>query len=186
MSKRTLVALAIVIAATAVGFLAAEALAQQTTEVDAKDDNTFAPPTITVKVGDTITFRNVGKGLHTATASDKSFDTGNMTGGQSKAIKLTKAGKIPYVCIYHEALGMKGEITVEAAAGAQPAAASPSPSASPSPAAAATTAANQDVDAQVPKGIKLFPLLGGGLAGLMLFGVAVSWIRNVVKTAGNR
>ena len=183
--KRFRVVLAVGIAAMAVALLSARALAQQATNVDAKDDNTFAPPTITAKVGDSITFRNAGKILHTATASDKSFDTGNLTANQSKTIKLTKAGRIPYVCIYHEALGMKGEIVVEAAGGAT-ATASPTPSPSPSPAAAAAANPQQDVDAQVPQGIKLFPMLSGGLLLLTMAGVALAWIRNVVRTAGSR
>src|SRR5712692_2104690 len=76
----------------------------------------FIPDTITVKVGDSIIFKNTGQAPHTATAKDKSFDTGNINAGESKTVTFSKAGSIAFVCTYHESLGMVGTINVEGAA----------------------------------------------------------------------
>jgi plastocyanin len=160
--------------------LAIRAVAQQATEVQAKDDNTFAPPTLTIQAGDRITFRNVGNLPHTATAKDGSFDTGNLNAGQSRTVRVTKSGTIDYVCTYHETLGMVGQVSVE---GTAPAEASPSPS----PETAAATADEQeDVDANLPLGIKVFPLLAGGLLALSLVGMGLAWVGNVLRAAGER
>ncbi|MBW3591233.1 MAG: cupredoxin domain-containing protein, partial [Actinobacteria bacterium] len=85
------------------------------------DDNEFIPEEVTAQVGDTIVFENVGSAPHIATASDDSFDTGNLNAGDSEEVTLEEEGTIDYVCSYHVALGMEGTIIVEAAAGAPPA-----------------------------------------------------------------
>lgn len=115
--------------------------AQQTQTVETQD-NRFVPATFTVRVGDTIVFKNTGVAPHTATAKDGSFDTGNLNPGEEKPVTITRAGTISLFCIYHETLGMVGTITAQAAGGASPTptAASPSPQASPSPAETSTPA----------------------------------------------
>ncbi len=59
----------------------------------------FAPDTLEVKVGDTITVDNKDQTEHTVTAKDKSFDTGTFTG--TKTFTVTKAGTFEYVCEIH-------------------------------------------------------------------------------------
>lgn len=153
------------------------ALAQQTHQIEAKDDNTFAPPTITVNAGDSITFRNSGVVLHNVRAKDGSFETGDLTAGQSRTVKITKGTTIDYVCTYHESLGMRGQVTVVGAA----AEASPSPS--PEAAAAGEP---ENADEQLPVGLKFFPLAGLGLGLAALAGVAFGWVRSVLRAAENR
>ena len=75
----------------------------------------FAPASITVHVGDTITWSNQDVAPHTATANDHSFDTGTIDKGKSGSATFTKAGTIPYICSIHP--NMKGTVVVEAAAG---------------------------------------------------------------------
>jgi plastocyanin len=174
-SRRILVLLVIL----AVQALAISAVAQQATEVQAKDDNTFAPPTLTIRAGDRITFRNVGNLPHTATAKDGSFDTGNLNAGQSRTVRVTKSGTIDYVCTYHETLGMVGNVVVEGTA-------APEPSPSPSPEPAAASPEEEDVDANLPLGIKVFPLLAGGMLALALVGMGGAWVRNVLRAAEDR
>lgn len=82
------------------------------------DDNEFIPEEVTAQEGDTIVFENVGAAPHIATASDGSFDTGNLNAGESAEVTVDEEGTIEYVCSYHLALGMEGVIVVEAAAGA--------------------------------------------------------------------
>ncbi len=45
-------------------------------------DFDFAPPTVTVNVGDTVSWTNQGPTAHSATASGGSFDTGIFAAGQ--------------------------------------------------------------------------------------------------------
>ena len=59
----------------------------------------FAPDTLEVKVGDTVTVDNKDQTEHTVTARDKSFDTGTFTG--TKTFTVTKAGTFEYVCEIH-------------------------------------------------------------------------------------
>jgi plastocyanin len=59
----------------------------------------FAPDTLEVKVGDTVTVDNKDQTEHTVTAGDKSFDTGSFTG--TKTFTVTRAGTFTYVCEIH-------------------------------------------------------------------------------------
>jgi plastocyanin len=78
-------------------------------------DFKYAPASISVNVGDTITWTNQDVAPHTATASDGSFDTGNLAKGQSGSITLSKAGTFPYICSIHPS--MKATVTVADAGG---------------------------------------------------------------------
>ena len=64
-------------------------------------DFSFSPSTITIHVGDTITWTNVGHQPHTATANDHSFDTGILKPGQSGSHTFTTPGTYTYFCIVH-------------------------------------------------------------------------------------
>lgn len=147
----------------------AVALAQASHVVEARD-NVFDPAQITVAVGDSIEFRNTGKLPHTATAEDKSFDTGNLNAGQSRRVTFTKAGAIKYVCIYHQSLGMTGEIVVGAASGAPSPAAGPVPVQSPAP-----------VATESPGRAEYTPLIFGLVGLLAAAGLAVSGLMGVRK-----
>ena len=76
-------------------------------------DFKFTPASITVNVGDSVTWRNSGPTAHTATASDGSFDTGLLSRGESGSHTFTKAGTYPYICTPHP--NMKGTVKVLAA-----------------------------------------------------------------------
>jgi len=86
----------------------------------------FSPQTITVSVGDTVTFINKG-GVHNAVADDGSFrcargcdgDGRNGNGNASNAnwiasVPMTKAGTVGYFCEVHgmPGVGMFGTIIV--------------------------------------------------------------------------
>ena len=71
----------------------------------------FTPATLTVKVGDKVTWTNQDSASHTATADDNSFNTGVLTTGQSGSVTFSKAGTYTYHCTIHP--GMKGTIVVE-------------------------------------------------------------------------
>ena len=77
-------------------------------------DFKFTPSTVTVNVGDTVTWVNDGPTLHTATAEDGSFDTGNLDDGESGSATFNTPGTISYICTPHPF--MKGKVVVRAAA----------------------------------------------------------------------
>jgi LPXTG-motif cell wall-anchored protein len=78
-------------------------------------DYSFSPATITVNVGDTVTWTNSGHQPHNATASDGSFATATLQHGQSGSHTFTTAGTIAYICSIHPF--MHGTVIVKAAAG---------------------------------------------------------------------
>jgi plastocyanin len=79
---------------------------------DTISDFKFTPGTITIHVGDTVSWTNNGPTNHTATANDGSFNTGTLKKGQSASHTFTKAGTFAYICEIHPF--MKGTIVVDA------------------------------------------------------------------------
>jgi plastocyanin len=64
-------------------------------------DFQFAPASVTIHVGDTITWTNNGPSSHTATASNGSFNTGVLKKGASASRTFTQAGTFAYICQIH-------------------------------------------------------------------------------------
>ena len=72
----------------------------------------FDPPTITAKVGDTVTWTNNDSAAHTATVnSDESCTTPNIANGASSGITFTAAGTYDYHCKIHPTMTGKIEVT---------------------------------------------------------------------------
>jgi plastocyanin len=78
----------------------------------------FSPQTITIAVGDTVTWTNADVQGHTATADDDSFDTGTIGGNASKSATFSAAGTVAYHCKIHPQ--MTATIVVQAAGGSAP------------------------------------------------------------------
>jgi plastocyanin len=74
----------------------------------------FSPKTVTVNVGDTVTWTNNDTATHTATSAGN-FDTGSIGGGASKSVTFQTAGTFAYVCSIHSS--MTGTVVVRAASG---------------------------------------------------------------------
>ena len=82
-------------------------------DLEAKD-NEFVPLEITAKAGTIIiNMRNTGVAPHTFTQAELNVDV-NADGGKNAEIKLegVKPGKYHFICKYHEALKMVGDLTV--------------------------------------------------------------------------
>jgi plastocyanin len=75
------------------------------------DATTFQPATITVKVGDTITWTNKDMFPHTATSKAGGFDSGVIMAGKSWTFTAKKKGSFPYECVLHPT--MKGTLRVK-------------------------------------------------------------------------
>lgn len=91
------------------GYLPAHAGGQATHTVTIEAMQ-FSPATIEVNAGDTIVWRNGDPFPHTATAQDRSFDSGEIPPGGSWKFKAVKKGLHPYVCTLHPT--MKGTVNV--------------------------------------------------------------------------
>jgi plastocyanin len=74
----------------------------------------FTPKTLTVAPGQTVTFVNDDTEPHTATAVDKTFDSGGLDLHDSWKHAFSKPGTYAYYCEMHPY--MKGTIVVEARA----------------------------------------------------------------------
>jgi plastocyanin len=91
-------------------------------EVQLNDQLKFVPDTCTIKMGTTVTWKNVGSAPHTATSEPTApvkFDSGQIDGSKEFSFKFEQAGEIPYYCKLHASAGarqgMVGTIVVEAA-----------------------------------------------------------------------
>lgn len=75
-------------------------------------DFEFSPTSVTIDVGDTVTWNNDGPTPHSATANDGSFDTGIYGKGESRSETFEEAGTFSYFCTPHPF--MKASVTVRA------------------------------------------------------------------------
>jgi hypothetical protein len=110
--------------------------AASTTTITVKDF-AFQPRTVTVRIGDTVTWSNIDTATHTATSTGN-WDTGNIPPGSSRSIVLATPGTYAYFCLLHSI--MFGTIVVIAADATFPPTATSAPSvvaaeATPSPSA---------------------------------------------------
>lgn len=69
-------------------------------------DFAFAPGNVTIRVGGTVTWTNIGAAPHTATrtAGPSNFDTGIRQPGQSATITFSVAGAYSYQCTVHPSM----------------------------------------------------------------------------------
>jgi plastocyanin len=88
------------------------AAASQTVSIK---DFSFAPKSVSVSVGDTVSWSNTGDEVHTASARNGSFDTGNLASGASGSATFNKAGTFSYFCKPHPF--MTGSVTVTGSGG---------------------------------------------------------------------
>lgn len=71
----------------------------------------YSPPSITIHVGDSLTWTNVGSLAHTVTADDGSFDSGSLSSGDTWTFTFNTAGTYSYHCAPHP--WMKGTVIVQ-------------------------------------------------------------------------
>lgn len=67
----------------------------------------FIPESLTVKTGDTITWINKDIAPHTASADDKSFDTGELKQNETGSITVSNDQTITYFCKFHPSMKAK-------------------------------------------------------------------------------
>lgn len=89
---------------------------------------TFQPSNLSIKVGDTVEWKNVGTTIHHASTDSSSainpadvskpsdakpFDSGFLQPGQTFSYTFTVPGTYKYICAPHETSGMSGEVVVK-------------------------------------------------------------------------
>ncbi len=110
--SRSLVAASL---AAAAALVVASAVVLAATRTVAIAEFAFSPASITINVGDRVTWTNTDAVGHTATATSGAFDTGNIAQGESATVRFTQPGTYRYVCTPHPS--MTGTIRVRSASG---------------------------------------------------------------------
>jgi plastocyanin len=98
-----------------------------TVNIGMTDAYQFAPASISVKAGTTVTWMNTGQQAHTSTddaskainpsdsvlpSGAEPWDSGLLNAGQSYSHTFATPGQYTYFCTPHEALGMVARVTV--------------------------------------------------------------------------
>jgi plastocyanin len=84
-----------------------------TTVLEGPDNGfTFSPSTVKVTQGQTITLVNVSDAAHTFTVTGQGIDIETMAGKTAKVTIDLPPGTYPFVCRFHESMGMKGTLVV--------------------------------------------------------------------------
>jgi len=79
--------------------------------------SSFSPRTVTIQVGDTVTWTNDHQGTHNVTADDGSFISGSPSTSWTFSHTFTSAGVFGFHCQVHGFMGMTGTVTVEGGGG---------------------------------------------------------------------
>ena len=75
-------------------------------------DFAYKPDTVTIRPGQSVRFVEDDETPHTVTATDKSFDSGNLDKGNSWTHIFAHEGTYAYLCAYHTY--MRGKVIVKA------------------------------------------------------------------------
>ncbi len=70
----------------------------------------YAPGNLQVPIGARITWKNFDGAPHTATAKDKSWNTGDLSKGDEKTLTFDKAGDYLYDCTIHPTMNARIQV----------------------------------------------------------------------------
>jgi plastocyanin len=126
----------------------------------------FSPKSVTVAVGDTVTWRNNGDAPHNATADDGSFQTPDLNKGQSASETFNRSGTFSYICTIHPQ--MTGSVRVLSSGGG-----GGGGGASSSSSGSATSEASAVASPGAAGDANTLPMTGMGVGGLALVGLAL-------------
>jgi LPXTG-motif cell wall-anchored protein len=153
---------------------------------DVITDFKFAPATITVHAGDTITWVNNGPTAHSATANDKSFDTGLLQKGASASHTFTQAGTFAYICkihpFMHGTVIVLASTTTPSSGSGSPSSSAPATSASAGSSATGTPAS----PASATSSANDLPSTGFDAAASLLSGLGLLGIGYLVRRRTRR
>jgi plastocyanin len=138
----------------------------------------FSPASVTIAVGDTVTWNNNGQAPHNATADDGSFNTPTIEAGQSASHTFNEAGTFSYICTIHP--NMKGTVRVlasDSGGGGGGGSSSSGSSASSSSESAAVASPGAAGDANT------LPMTGMAVGGLALVGLGLIALGLIARQA---
>jgi len=140
-------------------------------------DFQFTPATITIHVGDTVTWTNHGPSAHTATANDGSFNTGVLQKGHSASHTFTTAGTFTYICQIHPF--MHGTVVVLANTASTTTPKTTTTPASTNP--ATTTPASTTPSSTTSATAGQLPMTGFAVTAILLAGVLLTGLGLAVR-----
>jgi plastocyanin len=114
--------------------------AQDAAEVQVVDF-AFEPANVTVSVGATVTWTNIGTRPHTVTADNGAFDSGRLDPGETFSYTFNEAGTFDYFCGFHPDMQGSVVVTAEQPDAIEVATPSPEDATSEQPPATASTSA---------------------------------------------
>jgi LPXTG-motif cell wall-anchored protein len=140
-------------------------------------DFSFTPASITIHVGDTVTWVNNGPSAHTATANNGAFNTGVLQKGHSASHTFTKAGTYSYICSIHPFMHgtvvvLANSTTTTTTPATTPTSTTPASTTPASTTPTSTTPASTSTAGQLP--LTGFATTGIVLVGLLLTGAGIA------------
>jgi LPXTG-motif cell wall-anchored protein len=140
-------------------------------------DFQFTPATITIHVGDTVTWTNHGPSAHTATANNGGFNTGVLQKGHSASHTFTTAGTFTYICQIHPF--MHGTVVVLANTTSTTTPKTTTTPASTTP--ATTTPASTTPSSTTSAAAGQLPMTGFAVTAILLAGVLLTGLGLAVR-----
>jgi hypothetical protein len=137
----------------------------------------FSPASVSVAVGDTVTWRNTGQAPHNATADDGSFKTPTLNNGQSASHTFTRAGTFSYICTIHP--NMQGTVRVLSSSGGGGNGGGGASSSSSSATSEASAVASPDAAGDA----NTLPMTGMAVGGLALVGFGLLALGLIARLA---
>jgi hypothetical protein len=141
----------------------------------------FSPTSVTIAVGDTVTWTNDGQAPHNATADDGSFHTPTIEHGQSASHTFSQAGTFSYICTIHP--NMKGTIRVTSASGGSGGSGGGGGSASSSSGSSGTSESAAVASPGAAGDSNTLPMTGMAVGGLALVGVGLLALGLIARLA---
>jgi plastocyanin len=135
----------------------------------------FSPGSVTIAVGDTVSWHNSGEAPHNATANNGSFATGTINPGGSGSHTFNSAGTFSYICTIHPQ--MKGTVRVLSSGGSGGSGGAGSSSSGTSEASAVTSPDAAGTSTTLP-------MTGMAVGALALVGLALLASGVLVRRAG--
>jgi plastocyanin len=135
----------------------------------------FAAASVTIAVGDTVTWHNSGQAPHNATGNNGSFSTGTIDPGSSASHTFNSAGTFSYICTIHP--NMTGTVRVLSSSSGGGGASSSGSGTSESSAVASPDAAGTSTT---------LPMTGMAIGALALVGAALLASGLIVQRASDK
>jgi plastocyanin len=106
----------LIVAAVGLWLLMPASTSAQSAAPITMNDDTFNQTEVHIPAGQTVVWNNGNPKVHTVTADDGSFDSGDIPTGKQFSMEFDTPGSYPYYCNYHGGPGgdgMSGVIVVE-------------------------------------------------------------------------